>query len=50
MEITISLYNAQNVTLQELLASNIKPDEPDPLLGFSSACRGELADLKGGVG
>ena len=50
MEITISLYNAPNVTLQELSASNIKPDEPDPLLGFSSACRRELADLKGGVG
>ncbi len=50
MEITISLYNAPNVTLQELLAANIRPDEPDPLLGFTSACRRELADWKRGAG
>ena len=49
MEFTINLYNAPNVTLQDIFGPDAKPDDGDPLVEFGTACRLELENLKRGV-
>jgi len=48
MEFTINLYNAPNVTLRDIFAPDA-PDGGDPLVGFGTACRQELENLKRGI-
>ena len=48
MEFAVKLYNSPNVSLRDIFDPNAKPSEPDPLLGFGTACRAELDRMKRG--